>query len=318
MNGNEEMITETIEIPNNCVKFVIGQNGSQISAIHRESGCRLQISGFSLTTPNMNTCILMGTQNSIDKAKTLIQLILIRQNASLPESSSPNTTVSPQTIPIGHIQKILAIPGAKCGLIIGKNGDIIKTLQQQLNVKMWLYQENTVVTNLPKQLHIVGPLFNVIKACQIIEDILTTQIPPSLVVGLKTVGEVYIPRGCVSAVIGKNGQTIKRLRAESNCQIQFKCNEHPNSLEQCATLVGSPEEIARASQMISEVLFQAGQKRNHFNSAFHLPFNNQPQQTPPIFTSTVSKPTTLKDYAIQWAEYYGQTEMHFQNPLKKP
>uniref|UniRef100_A0A914YH86 K Homology domain-containing protein n=1 Tax=Panagrolaimus superbus TaxID=310955 RepID=A0A914YH86_9BILA len=310
--NNEETITETIEIPNNCVKFVIGQNGSQIAAIYRESGCRLQISGFSLSSANMNACILMGSQNSIDKAKGLIQQILSRNNALPPNSP----TVSPYTIPIGHIQKILAIPGKKCGLIIGKNGDIIKALQQQLNVKMWFFQESTVATNLPKQLNIIGPHFNVIKACQIIENILTTEIPPSLVVGLKSMGEVYIPRSCVSSVIGKNGQTIKRLRRESNCEIQFKCNEPLNSFEQCATLVGSPEEIARASQMISEVLFEASQKRNNFNSALQLPVNSQAQIIP-TFTSTVSKPITFKDYAIQWAEYYGQTGMNIQNLLKK-
>uniref|UniRef100_A0AC35GGA4 K Homology domain-containing protein n=1 Tax=Panagrolaimus sp. PS1159 TaxID=55785 RepID=A0AC35GGA4_9BILA len=65
MGENDEILTETIEIQNNCVKFVIGQNGSQISSIQRESECRIQISGFSLTSPNMSTCVLMGIKNSI-------------------------------------------------------------------------------------------------------------------------------------------------------------------------------------------------------------------------------------------------------------
>uniref|UniRef100_A0AC35FPM3 K Homology domain-containing protein n=1 Tax=Panagrolaimus sp. PS1159 TaxID=55785 RepID=A0AC35FPM3_9BILA len=308
MGENDEILTETTEIQNNCVKFVIGRNGSQISSIQHESGCRIQISGFSLTSPNMSTCVLMGTKNSINKAKNLIQKLLIRNNAT---PILPSAPIVPQNlIPIGHVHRILSIHGKKCGLIIGKNGDKIKALQQQLNVKMWIFQESIAVTNSPKQLNVVGPLFNVIKASQIIENILTNETPQSLIVGLKTMGEVYIPRSCVPTIIGQSGEMIKKLRAESGCEIQFKCNEPSNSFEQCATLVGSPEEIALASQMISEALFDASQKRNFGNPCFQ---NNDQSQTLPIFTSTITKPTTFKDYSIQWAEYYSQAGMFIKN-----
>lgn len=40
--------------------------------------------------------------------------------------------------------------------------------------------------------------------------------------GPRSIGEVIVPRSSVGIIIGKGGETIKRLGAESGAKIQFK------------------------------------------------------------------------------------------------
>ena len=40
--------------------------------------------------------------------------------------------------------------------------------------------------------------------------------------GPKSIGEVIVPRSSVGVIIGKGGDTIKRLAAETGAKIQFK------------------------------------------------------------------------------------------------
>ncbi|KAI1713773.1 KH domain-containing protein [Ditylenchus destructor] len=68
--------------------------------------------------------------------------------------------------------------------------------------------------------------------------------------------EVMVPRSSVGIIIGKGGETIKRLGAESGAKIQFKADDDPNSQERYAILQGTPEQINRATQLINELVIR--------------------------------------------------------------
>lgn len=68
---------------------------------------------------------------------------------------------------------------------------------------------------------------------------------------------MIVPRQAVGLIIGKGGETIKRIYQESGCSVKFKMDEDFNASERTAQLTGTPEEIQRATQMISEIVQSA-------------------------------------------------------------
>ncbi|XP_059452976.1 uncharacterized protein LOC132183632 isoform X2 [Corylus avellana] len=71
--------------------------------------------------------------------------------------------------------------------------------------------------------------------------------------------KIDIPNGRVGVIIGKGGETIKYLQLQSGAKIQVTrdMDADPNSPTRMVELMGSPEQIAKAEQLISEVLSEA-------------------------------------------------------------
>lgn len=71
--------------------------------------------------------------------------------------------------------------------------------------------------------------------------------------------KIDIPNGRVGVIIGKGGDTIKYLQVQSGAKIQVTrdMDADPNSPTRSVEIQGTPEQIARAEQLITEVLAQA-------------------------------------------------------------
>lgn len=93
---------------------------------------------------------------------------------------------------------------------------------------MLLVQDSHQVTAGPKPLRITGTIEKVEQAKRHIELLLSAEDSNQLsqfrstVVGPRSIGEVIVPRSSVGIIIGKAGETIKRLAAETGAKIQFK------------------------------------------------------------------------------------------------
>lgn len=68
--------------------------------------------------------------------------------------------------------------------------------------------------------------------------------------------KIDIPNGRVGVIIGKGGETIKYLQHQSGAKIQVTrdMDADPNSPTRMVELMGTPEQIAKAEHLISEVL----------------------------------------------------------------
>jgi far upstream element-binding protein len=62
----------------------------------------------------------------------------------------------------------------------------------------------------------------------------------------------------VGVIIGKGGDTIKYLQVQSGAKIQVTrdMDADPNSPTRSVEIQGTPEQIAKAEQLITEVLAQ--------------------------------------------------------------
>ncbi|KAI1719781.1 KH domain-containing protein [Ditylenchus destructor] len=269
---NDELNFQPAKRPNsgsNMAGMVIGRGGSEISNIQQTSGCRVQMAGDSNGT-GVRQCTLQGPKHCIDKARQMIAEVLDRSRGG--GNGNQNGSGG------GFVTTELMIPGPKCGLIIGKSGETIKGLQETIGVKMLLIQDTQQVSMGPKPLRITGFPDKVEQAKRIVEQLLNSEdgqaghgmIRP----GPRSIGEVIVPRSSVGIIIGKGGETIKRLGAESGAKIQFKPDDDPNAQDRCAIIQGSPEQINRATQMISELVTRSAHGGGGTETFYmHVPAN---------------------------------------------
>lgn len=81
--------------------------------------------------------------------------------------------------------------------------------------------------------------------------------------------KIEIPNGRVGVIIGKGGETIKYLQLQSGAKIQVTrdMDADLNSATRMVELMGAPEQISKAEQLINDVL--AGVAfLIHFNFSF--------------------------------------------------
>ncbi|KAK6116850.1 hypothetical protein DH2020_049416 [Rehmannia glutinosa] len=71
--------------------------------------------------------------------------------------------------------------------------------------------------------------------------------------------KIEIPNGRVGVIIGKGGETIKYLQLQSGAKIQVTrdMDADPNSTTRGVDLMGTPDQIAKAEQLINDVLSEA-------------------------------------------------------------
>lgn len=92
---------------------------------------------------------------------------------------------------------------------------------------MLLIQDNQAVSSGPKPLRLSGYSEKVEEAKRIVEQLINSNEGHDgsqgiRATGPRSVGEVIVPRSSVGIIIGKGGDTIKRLANESGAKIQFK------------------------------------------------------------------------------------------------
>lgn len=68
--------------------------------------------------------------------------------------------------------------------------------------------------------------------------------------------KIDVPNGRVGVIIGKGGETIKYLQTQSGAKIQVTrdMDADLNSSTRIVELMGTPEQISKAEQLINDVL----------------------------------------------------------------
>ncbi|MEQ2175961.1 hypothetical protein GOODEAATRI_023101 [Goodea atripinnis] len=134
------------------------------------------------------------------------------------------------------VQEIM-VPASKAGLVIGKGGETIKSLQERAGVKMVMIQDGPQNTGADKPLRISGDPFKV-------------QVP--------------VPRFAVGIVIGRNGEMIKKIQNDTGVRIQFKPDpevkasafdpDDGTTPDRIAQIMGPPDQAQHAAEIISDLL----------------------------------------------------------------
>ncbi|CAE1318328.1 FUBP [Acanthosepion pharaonis] len=213
-------------------------------------------------------CSLMGAPAAISACKQQMQKIVDKaQSATLPLDQTP--------VPEGQNVIEMLIPGNKVGLIIGKGGETIRQLQDQANVKMVMIQDSNLPSAHDKPLRITGETSRCARARDMVMQLLadkdgtvTNEYGSSVGTGNNSGGmrsspsgggmDFPVPRPAVGIVIGKGGETIKKVQNETGVRLQFKPDDG-TSPERLLSIMGLPDKVQQAASMISEILGNANQ-----------------------------------------------------------
>ncbi|XP_039672173.1 far upstream element-binding protein 1 isoform X5 [Perca fluviatilis] len=265
--GGPRSISEEFKVPDGMVGFIIGRGGEQISRLQQESGCKIQIAPDSGGMPDRSVT-LTGGPESIQAAKRLLTEIV--------EKGRPAPAFNHNDGPGMTVQEIM-VPASKAGLVIGKGGETIKSLQERAGVKMVMIQDGPQNTGADKPLRISGEPFKVQQAKEMVMELIRDQgfreqrgEYGSRVGGGGGGGgggdslDVPVPRFAVGIVIGRNGEMIKKIQNDTGVRIQFKPDDG-STPDRIAQIMGPPDQAQHAAEIISDLLrsVQAGGPPGH-------------------------------------------------------
>ncbi|XP_077412714.1 far upstream element-binding protein 1 isoform X2 [Vanacampus margaritifer] len=268
MGGPPRSISEEFKVPDGMVGFIIGRGGEQISRLQQESGCKIQIAPDSGGMPDRSVT-LTGGPDAIQTAKRLLTEIV--------EKGRPSPAFHHNDGPGMTVQEIM-VPASKAGLVIGKGGETIKSLQERAGVKMVMIQDGPQNTGADKPLRISGEPFKVQQAKEMVMELIRDQgfreqrgEYGSRVGGGGGGGggggetlDVPVPRFAVGIVIGRSGEMIKKIQSDTGVRIQFKPDDG-SAPDRIAQIMGPPDQAQHAAEIISDLLrsVQAGGPPGH-------------------------------------------------------
>ncbi|KAG8046319.1 hypothetical protein GUJ93_ZPchr0008g11728 [Zizania palustris] len=130
-----------IDVPNNKVGVLIGKSGDTIRNLQINSGAKIQITKDAEVDANAPTrsVELVGTLDSIDKAEQLIKNVIAEADAGGSPALVARGFGSGQS---GSEQFEMLVPDNKVGLIIGKGGETIKSLQTRSGARIQLIPQH--------------------------------------------------------------------------------------------------------------------------------------------------------------------------------
>jgi len=307
MQAARPTITETTEIPDRYVGLVIGKKGEQITSLQNESCCKVQISQAG--TPE-RTVTLTGTPQQIEHAKHLITDIIDKAEKNGPVAPS----MYPQSGELTTVQ--MYVPGMKAGLIIGKGGETIKSLQEENHVKMVLIQESNAPTPEDKVLRITGEQSFVEKARMAVLSLINTRDRP----GGPPTGyqcedstQVAVPAEKAGLVIGKAGASIKEICGNSGAHVEISKDPPPSNAIKLFNVRGSRMAVDQAVRMICD---RAGIPVSRTQAAAPGPWGQYGYQQADPWGATngsaqggapapsLNPCTGQLDYSAAWADYY--------------
>ncbi|XP_047175939.1 far upstream element-binding protein 1-like isoform X1 [Vigna umbellata] len=132
-----EITTRRIEVPNNKVGVLIGKAGDTIRYLQYNSGAKIQITRDADADPHCasRSVELIGSLESIEKAEKLMNAVIAEADAG----GSPSLVargLSPAQATVGSEQIQIQVPNEKVGLIIGRGGETIKSLQTKSGARI--------------------------------------------------------------------------------------------------------------------------------------------------------------------------------------
>lgn len=186
----------------------------------------------------------------------------------------------------GEKTQDMMIPGNKVGYIIGKGGEQIRKLQDENGVRMTIFQQTNDASEREKQLRIMGPPDRVDRCIEAVNRLLEEKEMEFGKMGSRGPGmsrnggpgghndygspigggrgnsrEVTVPPSFIGLVIGKGGESIKRIQQESMTKIQFDTTKSDAKGNKICTIFGPGENVRRAEDMIQEIIENAAANR---------------------------------------------------------
>ncbi|KAL7456224.1 hypothetical protein ACHAWC_010209 [Mediolabrus comicus] len=354
----EQQVEEKIGVPNGVVGFIIGRGGENITSMQRRTGCRVQIQKEHEMAPGTAQRVITltaPTAESIAQCRGIIEEMVKERLAATASTSSSSTGLggvgggmslggpgSNATAQMAQLQKALAegqvhvtvqVPDADVGLIIGKGGAQIRTIQENSGANVQIPQVADANDPTVRTVNITHPNKEGAEfAKQMIQEILNAKLQQNqggggggggMGSGDATI-QVNCPDKDVGMIIGRGGCVIKQMQSQTRCRIQIPPTAPPGSMYRvisvtgpaagCEQVKGMIETIVaeQSSQSVmSGVAFGNGQQQygqqsygqNNYYGGQQQAYGHQGYQQQQQY-GQAQQQTGQKDYSAEWAAYY--------------
>ncbi|TID12878.1 Serine/threonine-protein kinase [Venturia nashicola] len=140
-----------IMVPDRTVGLIIGRGGETIRDLQERSGCHINIVGENKSINGLRPVNLIGNQQAASKAKELI-LEIVESDTRSQEAGGAAAASAPAGRPQqqdrrqqhdsmdGKVTETLMVPSDSVGMIIGKGGETIKSMQAETGCKINVQQ----------------------------------------------------------------------------------------------------------------------------------------------------------------------------------
>ncbi|XP_010246132.1 PREDICTED: far upstream element-binding protein 2-like isoform X2 [Nelumbo nucifera] len=195
--SDTQTTSRKMEVPNNKVGVLIGKAGDTIRFLQYNSGAKIQITRDADADPYSSTrpVELIGTLENINKAEKLIKDVIAEADAGGSPSLVARGFGTAQAS--GATEQIqIQVPNEKVGLIIGKGGETIKSLQTRSGARIQLIPQHLPEGDQSKErtVRVTGNKKQIEMAREMIKEVMNQPVRPSTLSGGYQ-QQAYRPRG---------------------------------------------------------------------------------------------------------------------------
>ena len=156
-SSGSDSIEEKIGIPNGFVGYIIGKGGESITSMQRKSGCRVQIQKEHEMEPGTTQRIITltgATPEAVSMCRGIIEE-MVQERARLNDQgrggssfggAAPGSNAAGQAAQLqsalseGQQHVTVAVPNTDVGLVIGKGGMTIRSIQERSGANIQIPQ----------------------------------------------------------------------------------------------------------------------------------------------------------------------------------
>lgn len=300
--GSGDSYQVEIRIPNNMVGLVIGKGGENILRLQAQLNVHAQIAKESEMKPGetQRSIVLKGHIDNVNEAKRRVEEIVANQIAKLTGGNRNDDLMD-------HAYVVrLPVPNDKVGIIIGKGGQTIKTIQEKTKTTVKIPHDPDADNPQVRTINIGADSKEALDACQM-EIFLTLQMQQQSAQlaynSIATALNIPIPDDRVGVVIGKGGATIKEIQTRLGVKVQIPHGPDIGSNPPVRTIsiVGPPDAQQMAKYEIETIA--AGNKDKDKTHEYTSPWASG--LTNPLLYGDPNDPATAALYsAYQLSAYY--------------
>lgn len=333
-----ETFEEQIGVPNGVVGYIIGKGGESITNMQRKSGCRVQIQKEHEMQPGTSQRIITlssSSKESITMCRGIIEGMVqerLRLNGGSiggmtsggGSNAASQAAKLKQAIAEGQILLTVQVPDADVGLIIGKGGCSIKSIQDRSGANVQIPPIADADNPMVRTVNVTHPTQEGAElGKQLIEEILRTKLQGR---GSMTYGggmgqygagggmggqpgsnpgdtsiQIEIPDKDVGMVIGRSGCVIREMQTKTRTRIQIPSHPSPGMSHRVATVSGAPDGCNQVKQMIERIVMEQSSQSVMTGAAFTNSYVQYGQQQGQAYGQQ-------QVYGQQQGQAYGQQQ----------